>query len=483
MLRKEGIHEKLVDLHLKRNPVSSFQATIVDLKISLSQMSEGIFSRLILIISCFIFFTITSCRDMEIVPEPFQPRTDHEAYLYSLEQAGLLSTAIGKEWESNAFDLLYEPVSANLPLLEKFYLDASKPDGVAYRFDVKRGQAIKVDVTLDMQDSLLLFIDLFRVENDSQGLYWHVASADPEQLLLAFEPRVDAEYVLRVQPELLRGGHLEIEISKEPSLDFPVLGASNRDIGSFFGDPRDGGRRKHHGVDIFARRHTPIIAPTEGYIRFSGERGLGGRVVWMRDTKRDQTLYFAHLHDIFVEKGDRISKGDTLGTVGNTGNARTTPPHLHFGIYKSGPLDPYHHIALTKTRNRPIEGDQNLLGTWVRAQRSIDLYDKGDRRSSQTERLPKFQMMKVVAASSNFYRVEMPDGRQGYVSLNGIENISDPIRSQQLAADITMLDKPMAQGIPKTDLEIGEEIQIHGSHDEYWYVSEFDGMTGWISLP
>ncbi|UJH89966.1 M23 family metallopeptidase [Antarcticibacterium sp. 1MA-6-2] len=115
---------------------------------------------------------------------------------------------------------------------------------------------------------------------------------------------------------------------------------------SIWGDARDGGRRSHEGVDIFAPRGTPVIAVTNGRITSSGERGLGGKQVWLRDTKRGQSLYYAHLDSIAALGNARVTTGDTLGFVGNTGNARTTPPHLHFGIYKGykGAINPFPYI-------------------------------------------------------------------------------------------------------------------------------------------
>ena len=57
-----------------------------------------------------------------------------------------------------------------------------------------------------------------------------------------------------------------------------------------------------------------------------------------------------------------MKAGQVIGTVGNTGNARTTPPHLHFGIYRNGPIDPFHFIAETDTVPDRIQGDSLLLG-------------------------------------------------------------------------------------------------------------------------
>ncbi len=68
----------------------------------------------------------------------------------------------------------------------------------------------------------------------------------------------------------------------------------------------------------------------------TGDRGTRlafGQHDWPR-------YYYAHLDGFAVESGDKVKKGEILGYVGNTGNAITTPPHLHFGIYAGGPVDP-----------------------------------------------------------------------------------------------------------------------------------------------
>jgi murein DD-endopeptidase MepM/ murein hydrolase activator NlpD len=72
------------------------------------------------------------------------------------------------------------------------------------------------------------------------------------------------------------------------------------------------------------------------------ESGLGGRQVWVMGPGRERH-YYAHLDDWQpgLEPGDLVAAGGPLGTVGTTGNARSTPPHLHYGIYgKDGAYDP-----------------------------------------------------------------------------------------------------------------------------------------------
>jgi peptidoglycan LD-endopeptidase LytH len=63
---------------------------------------------------------------------------------------------------------------------------------------------------------------------------------------------------------------------------------------------------------------------------------IGGYVVWQDDPVRNVSYYYAHLRSQSVQPGQHINAGDEIGTVGNTGNARTTPSHLHFAVYKPG---------------------------------------------------------------------------------------------------------------------------------------------------
>jgi murein DD-endopeptidase MepM/ murein hydrolase activator NlpD len=238
--------------------------------------------------------------------------------------ADLLNTALAKDWLAAAQISFDNPVQIQAPYQETFYWAPETPEAQGYIFSINRGQKIQIDLDPQKLDSTRIFMDLFRVEKQASAyVFVHIASAQKRELLIGFEPRQDGRYLLRIQPELLRGGQYNFTMKVVPSLLFPVVDKNRQSIGSFFGDEREGGRRKHHGIDILASRHTPILAPTEGYIRFAGERGLGGQVIWMRDQQRDLTLYFAHLQTIKAESGQYVEAGDTLGTVGNTGNART----------------------------------------------------------------------------------------------------------------------------------------------------------------
>ena len=311
-----------------------------------------------------LVLAVTACKK-EIVPKAFYPRSAHEAYQHSLELADLTETALGSEWIHAGEEALESPEEIELPYEEVFRWDPRSADAAGYRFKVKRGVRVEVEVTVRSADSLQIFSDLFRVTEDTAMPMIHVATADDRSHYLEFEPRRDSYYALRLQPELLRGGIFMVRIRPFPSLGFPVKGKNSRAIASFFGDPRDGGSREHHGVDIFAARHTPVLAPTDASVTRVDEGDIGGRYIWLYDSKRSMNLYFAHLETQEVSSGEKVSAGQLIGTVGNSGNARTTAPHLHFGIYSRGPIDPFHFIAETDTVPDRILGDSLLHATGV----------------------------------------------------------------------------------------------------------------------
>ena len=155
-------------------------------------------------------------------------------------------------------------------------------------------------------------------------------------------------------------------------LEFPVEGTGVGAIQSRFGAPRDGGRRGHAGVDIFAPRGTPVLAASAGRVRRVGVTNLGGKVVWVRDSVRNASIYYAHLDSQYVRDGQAVEAGDTVGFVGNTGNARTTPPHLHFGVYRrgEGAVDPYPFLAPPRGKLVRATADPAVLGAHVRPARN-----------------------------------------------------------------------------------------------------------------
>jgi murein DD-endopeptidase MepM/ murein hydrolase activator NlpD len=125
------------------------------------------------------------------------------------------------------------------------------------------------------------------------------------------------------------------------TLPVPVRGLAARGLADTWHGARSEGRR-HEGIDIFAQRGTPVLAATEGIVLRVGTNRLGGRVVWVLGPG-GQRHYYAHLDRYAdIDKGQRVRAGTVLGYVGATGNAKGTPPHLHYGIYEAGgAINPY----------------------------------------------------------------------------------------------------------------------------------------------
>ncbi|MCF7750524.1 M23 family metallopeptidase [Bacillus subtilis subsp. subtilis] len=119
-------------------------------------------------------------------------------------------------------------------------------------------------------------------------------------------------------------------------LPVPVDGVAARRIADTFGAPR-GRDRTHAGIDIFARRGTPVRSVGEGVVVAVREGGLGGRQVWVLGPARER-YYYAHLEGWRegLARGEVVRAGTLLGYVGDSGNAKGTPPHLHWGIYGAG---------------------------------------------------------------------------------------------------------------------------------------------------
>ena len=131
---------------------------------------------------------------------------------------------------------------------------------------------------------------------------------------------------------------LQQPLPAENSLPNPLL---KQHLTDTWGAARSQGR-SHEGIDIFAKRATPIQATTQGIVSKVGEDALGGRVV-MIIGPGGAGHYYAHLEDYAdISANDWVNTGDTIGYVGDSGNAKGTPPHVHYGIYINGSaVNPY----------------------------------------------------------------------------------------------------------------------------------------------
>lgn len=363
---------------------------------------------------------LAACEQTEIVQDRFRDLTPYEAYQENLAAAGLHETALALDWAAAGLEALEDPVAVDLPFEEEAYITADDPLAVGYRVHIPRGRKLTFAVAIDSDEGTRLFIDLFRVPNDEEDPLRPVFSADSVAGIYEHEdPWRAGDYILRVQPELLRGGTYRVILTQEAQYAFPVEGRGMGAILSFFGAPRDGGRRVHHGVDVFAPRGTPVLAATAGVTYRVSDTNIGGKVVWVRDDERGARFYYAHLDSQYVGNGVQVEVGDTIGFVGNTGNARTTPPHLHFGVYRrrQGPFDPYPFLATPRGTLAEMTADLSMLGSEVQpGNDGIRLRASPAIRGEVLMELDSGASLRVLGASGDWFRVRLPDGGYGYVA-------------------------------------------------------------------
>ncbi len=97
----------------------------------------------------------------------------------------------------------------------------------------------------------------------------------------------------------------------------------------------------HKGIDLAANRGTPVLAPADGYVTFTGRNGGYGLFVIINHKYGFETKY-GHLQKIYVRRGQFVKRGDKIGEVGNTG--LSTAPHLHYEVlYKGKNVNPLNY--------------------------------------------------------------------------------------------------------------------------------------------
>jgi murein DD-endopeptidase MepM/ murein hydrolase activator NlpD len=151
---------------------------------------------------------------------------------------------------------------------------------------------------------------------------------------------------LRANEVLAALDELNLHRIAAEQLPFSMPVRSNFRLTSGFGyrrDPINGGRRLHAGTDFAGPRGTPILAAGDGTVIFAGRQSGYGLMVEIRHPFGITTRY-AHMSRLRVSEGERVSRGDRIGDMGNTG--RSTGTHLHYEVRRSGdPVNPMTFIT------------------------------------------------------------------------------------------------------------------------------------------
>lgn len=401
----------------------------------------------------------------------FSKKSLHDQYAQKLTDAGLFATAMGKQWQQAAQLALSSPQTITIPYKEMGYFPSAEPRARGLKFQAMRGQKLYFSIERNPISGFALYADIYDWNNGQPSL---LLSPDSTQKSFTLDIDKDQQLLIRLQPELLTSGDYTLSISIGPQLSFPVSG--NAHIGSFWGDSRDEGGRRHEGIDIFASKGTPAVAAANGVVTSVRENNLGGKVVFMRPTGKDYTLYYAHLDQQLVSAGQSVKTGDKLGLVGNTGNARTTPAHLHFGIYAlGGAIDPLPFVNRDIKEPEDIKQDPSLLRIHLRLRsqtllRSID--------GVNASNIAANTVLEPLAVIPGGYFVRLPDNSSAQLASDQVHGLST-IQHLLIKRDGFLRDKPSASAGRIMEIKKGQRGAVLGYYKEFVF-AQIERQEGWL---
>ena len=130
-----------------------------------------------------------------------------------------------------------------------------------------------------------------------------------------------------------------VDEDEQRQLLVPVLNVRPSDLSNTYADSRGNGSRLHEAIDIMAPTGTTVVAAAAGVIERLFQSDAGGQTIYVRSPDRRTIHYYAHLDEYAegLREGQRVRRGQRLGTVGSSGNASDEAPHLHFAILRTTP--------------------------------------------------------------------------------------------------------------------------------------------------
>jgi len=107
-------------------------------------------------------------------------------------------------------------------------------------------------------------------------------------------------------------------------------------------DPFTGRKTWHRGLDVSTNVGTPVVAPADGVVTYSGQKVDFGKIITIDHGNGYKTRY-GHNSKLLARRGQRVKRGQVIAFVGNTG--RSTGPHLHYEVIRNGvPVSPMDYI-------------------------------------------------------------------------------------------------------------------------------------------
>jgi murein DD-endopeptidase MepM/ murein hydrolase activator NlpD len=212
---------------------------------------------------------------------------------------------------------------------------AGRPVQITFRVAAPGPVALQIEVVRDKTGKpVLTIVPPPPRPNTAQLVEWDGITAGNEVA-------PNGRYRIRIRAadgRVRRGGTFRMR-----SHTYPVRGphADRGAIGTF-GVARNGGRR-HEGFDVNAPCGTPLVAARGGRVVRAGyDAVLYGNFVIVRGERTRRDYWYTHMKNTTrLRVGDEVRTGQRIGSIGDTGNARTIGCHLHFEIHSRGrPIDP-----------------------------------------------------------------------------------------------------------------------------------------------
>ncbi len=171
--------------------------------------------------------------------------------------------------------------------------------------------------------------------------------------------------------------------------------------------------------------------------------------------------------------------------MGNTGNARTTPPHLHFGIYqrRRGAVDPFPFVDQPQIIPPSLVATDSGMLRWYRINQTTSLVSapsaKAELVRGGTSLEPETPVMRL-AASGKWHRVQLPDGTQGFVLHTATQPTLRALKSIRLTQQQVLLDQ-VRGGIILDSLAAGSKVELLAQTASHQYVRTEAGQVGYLT--
>lgn len=180
--------------------------------------------------------------------------------------------------------------------------------------------------------------------------------------------------------------------------------------GGFTYQPNPTHPKGHMGVDLRAPGGTPVYPMAPGIVSNVGTDPMGGNVVNIQHADNVRT-YYAHLSTVRAQKGDKVNTNTIIGTVGNTGNASHTVPHLHFQVWRDGQIqDPAKFFNVPAYTN--LTPQEKQRGPWLseQAKQEAEAFNMKDHVTNRRVAFSK-EIDRLLKLASRYYDFSMFSGR------------------------------------------------------------------------